>query len=209
MCACVFISEYFVLYLPKIKVDEFLDLTWMDLIFKSSTGGLVDHVILDQGCSYQERSCTRGALCWQNFLYPDLFLSWPPFHIGRVSVSDTLPVLHIRECLAISEKSREVLIREKPCSFGLCAGCRRFPLGCQHRWFSNIFLFSSEEIPALSWPSLASSLNPSGIGGALCLGDFLQSDAQLFNLKIRNSSKFVICAWDSTLSSQAMLKICH
>lgn len=108
MCACVFISEYFVLYLPKIKVDEFLDLTWMDLIFKSSTGGLVDHVILAQGCSYQERSCTRGALCWQNFLYPDLFLSWPPFHIGRVSVSDTLPVLHIRECLAISEKSREV-----------------------------------------------------------------------------------------------------
>ena len=63
VCACVFISEYFVLYLPKIKVDEFLDLTWMDLIFKSLTGGLVDRVILAQGCSCQERSCTRGALC--------------------------------------------------------------------------------------------------------------------------------------------------
>lgn len=72
------------------------------------------------------------------------------------------------------------------------------------RFFYVANAFSSEEFPASSWPSLASSLYPTGIGGAPCLGYFLLLGAQPFPLKIL---KICDVGRDHSLVSQGVLSV--
>ena len=119
---CMFIFEYLGLYLPKIKVDKFfLGLTWMDLESQSLQ-------LNGWPCNPSSgiRLSIRGALYWQNCLHWALWSSFHSTHTGSVWLT-----VHIRECLATSEKSRitlgRLLLNEQPCYFGLLLGTIDLP----------------------------------------------------------------------------------
>ena len=132
---------------------------------------MVDHVILVQGYS-----------CLSEELYID--------KTSCTQLSDLASIPHTQvECLTDSpHQGMPGHIREEQNHFGeaptqraallfwASAGYHRPPLPVQLIPKDSPMVtdaFSSEKILPLSWPSLASSLNPKGIGGALCLGDFL------------------------------------